>query len=89
MSMQALIAKVSERNVKTEAYLLMSVSIKNKEHDDDDFVDELLYSERYSIERTNAWLDSFRSILIRHDTTLTSWKAWNYIAFAILLLRKC
>ena len=62
---------------------------KNKEHDDDDFVDELLYSERYSIERTNAWLDSFRSILIRHDTTLTSWKAWNYIAFAILLLRKC
>lgn len=49
--MQALIAKVSERNVKTEAYFLMSVSIKkNKEHDDDDFVDELLYSEMYSIE---------------------------------------
>lgn len=62
---------------------------KNREHDDDDCVDELLYRERYSIERTNAWLDSFRSILIRHDTTLTSWSAWNYIAFAILLLRKC
>ena len=28
MPMQALIAKVSERNVKTEAYFLMSVSIK-------------------------------------------------------------
>jgi len=62
---------------------------KNKEHEDDDYVDELLYKERYSIERTNAWLDSFRSILIRHDTTSASWEAWNYIAFAILLLRKC
>ncbi len=50
---------------------------------------EILYSERYSIKRTNAWLDSLRSILIRHDTTLTSWEAWNYIAFAILLLQKC
>ena len=62
---------------------------KSKEHNEDDYVDELMYRERYSIERTNAWLDSFRSILIRHDTTLTSWKAWNYIAFIILLLRKC
>lgn len=62
---------------------------KNTEHEDDDYVDEILYRERYSIERTNAWLDSFRSILVRHDTTLMSWKAWNYIAFAILLLRKC
>ncbi len=62
---------------------------KNKDHEDDDYIDELLYRERYSIERTNAWLDSFRSILTRHDTTSTSWKAWNYIAFAILLLRKC
>lgn len=62
---------------------------KNKEHDDNDYVDEILYKERYSIERTNAWMDSFRSILNRFDTTLASWKAWNYIAFAILLLRKC
>lgn len=27
---------------------------KNKEHDDDDYADELLLRERYSIERTNA-----------------------------------
>ena len=62
---------------------------KNKEHDGKDYVNEELYKERYSIERTNAWMDSFRSILNRFDTTLASWKAWNYIAFAILLLRKC
>ena len=26
-------------------------------------VDELLYAERYSIERTNAWMDSYRTII--------------------------
>ena len=28
-------------------------------------------------------------VLVRHDTTLTSWEAWNYIVFVVLLLRKC
>ena len=27
---------------------------------DDELLDELLYKERYSIERTNAWMDSYR-----------------------------
>jgi hypothetical protein len=33
------------------------------------WVDDILYKERYSIERTNAWLDSYRSILNRFDVT--------------------
>ncbi len=33
-------------------------------------VDELLYAERYSIERTNAWMDSYRTILNRFETTV-------------------
>ena len=28
-------------------------------------LDELLYKERFTIERTNAWMDSFRTILNR------------------------
>jgi len=36
-------------------------------------IDEQLYKERYAIERTNAWLDSFRSLLHRFDTILYSW----------------
>ena len=52
-------------------------------------LDELLYRERYSIERTNAWMDSFRTILNRFDTTLRNWESWNYIAFSVMLLRKC
>ncbi len=61
---------------------------KRRTETDRIFVDEELYSERYSVERTNAWMDSFRTILNRFDTTVTSWESWNYIAFAILLLKK-
>lgn len=57
-------------------------------NDDDDYFDPELYEERYSIERTNARLDSFRSLLNRHDTTVTSWKALNYIAFIVIGLKK-
>ena len=50
--------------------------------------DDILYKERYSIERINAWLDSYRSLLNRFDVTLTSWQAWNYIAFIVILIKK-
>ena len=55
---------------------------------DDELLDELLYKERYSIERTNVWMDSYRSVLNRFDTTQTSWEGWNYIAFILIFLKK-
>lgn len=61
---------------------------KRRENADDIFVDDELYAERYSIERTNAWMDSFRTLLNRYDTTVSSWMSWNYLAFAVLLLKK-
>jgi len=51
-------------------------------------LDGLLYEERYSIERTNAWMDSYRSVLNRFDTTTTSWESFNYVAFIVILLKK-
>lgn len=51
-------------------------------------LDELLYKERYAIERTNAWMDSYRTILNRFDTTASSWKSFNYITFIVILLKK-
>lgn len=59
---------------------------KRIENADDIFVNDELYAE--SIERTNAWLDSFRTLLNRFDTTLSNWTSWNYLAFAVLLLKK-
>ena len=63
-------------------------NIRNGEINDDKLLDELLYKERYSIERTNAWLDSFRTLLNRFDTSVSSWKSFNYIAFMVILLKK-
>ena len=56
--------------------------------DRDLLLDDKLYKERYSIERTNAWMDSFRSLLNRFDVTITSWKGFNFLAFIVLELRK-
>jgi len=46
--------------------LLLILAMGNKY-----LLDEELYKERYSIERTNAWMDSFRSILNRFDITVS------------------
>jgi transposase len=54
----------------------------------DYYFDEKLYKERYSVERTNAWMDSFRSLLNRFDTTITSWKGFNFLAFIVIGLKK-
>lgn len=76
---------------KCEGKGIMANFAKNKRNgnkDGDDYFDEKLYGERYSIERTNAWIDSFRSLLNRFDTTITSWVGFNYIAFMVIGIRK-
>jgi transposase len=47
------------------------------------YFDELMYQERFVIERTNAWADSYRTLLVRDDTSNASWTAWHYL-FAII-----
>ena len=50
--------------------------------------DELLYKCRFVIERTNAWMDAFKAILIRFETNKIHWKALNLLAFCVILLRQ-
>ncbi len=61
---------------------------RNGDTDDDCYFDEKLYQERYAIERTNAWMDGFRSILNRFDVTVSSWKGFNFLAFIVIGLKK-
>lgn len=61
---------------------------RNGNGDREEYFDKELYDERYAIERTNAWMDGFRSLLNRFDTTIASWKAFNYLTFIVLALRK-
>ena len=51
------------------------------------FYDEDIYKTRFINERTFAWMDSYRTILIRFDTTVESWINWHYIV-AFLILAK-
>ena len=60
---------------------------RNGEPAENYLFDEELYKERFVIERTDAWMDEFRSILNRFDTTVSSWKGWNYLAFAVVFLK--
>lgn len=50
--------------------------------------DEEMYQERWVVERTNAWMDGFKAVFIRFDTTVSSWKGWNYLAFLVIFLKK-
>ena len=52
------------------------------------FFDEEMYKERWIVERTNAWMDGFKAVLTRFDTTISSWKGWNYLAFIVIFLKK-
>lgn len=48
------------------------------------FFDETLYKTRYVNERSFAWMDSFRTLLVRFDTTTESWLNWHYLAGFLL-----
>ncbi|GHU62438.1 hypothetical protein FACS1894123_03380 [Bacteroidia bacterium] len=61
---------------------------RNGDGEDEYLLDEMLYKEKYSIERSNAWMDSFRSILNRFDVTGKRWESFNYVAFMVILLKK-
>ena len=77
------------RGILREKEVIANICInKRRENADDIFVDDELYAERYSVERTNAWMDCFRTLLNRFDTTVSSWMSWNYLVFAVLLLKK-
>tara|TARA_R110002049_G_scaffold57902_1_gene158247 strand:+ start:522 stop:827 length:306 start_codon:yes stop_codon:yes gene_type:complete len=61
---------------------------RNGGKDRNEYFDKELYDERYAVERTNAWMDSFRSLLNRFDTTTASWIGFNLLAFIVIAPRK-
>jgi hypothetical protein len=47
----------------------------------DTYFDEQLYKKRVVIEQANAWLDSFKTLLIRFEVLPKTWIAFHLIAF--------
>lgn len=50
--------------------------------------DKKLYDRRFVIERTNAWVDTFKALLVRFETNQNHWKSLNILAFIVILLRQ-
>jgi Transposase DDE domain len=52
------------------------------------YFDEELYKRWMIIEQENAWLSSFKSLLIRFETSARNWMLLHWMAFSIGFLRK-
>lgn len=65
---------INERNQKQPGYFR--------------YFDEVLYKRRFVMERMNAWMDSFKALLIRFETKVAHWMHLHFLAFAVLLIRK-
>jgi len=39
------------------------------------------------VEHANAWLDSFKTLLVRYETSIGNWLAWHWLAFRPILAK--
>ncbi len=53
-----------------------------------EIADNMFYKGRYVIERTNAWIDSFKDLLIRFEFLVQNWISLHLMAFSVILLRR-
>ena len=51
------------------------------------FFNEQIYKRRFVNERAFAWIDSFKTLLVRFDKLDENWMNWHYFACAIILLK--
>jgi len=61
---------------------------KQDPKDDNSYFDEHLYKRRYVIERANAWIDNYKALLVRFETSTKTWVALHLIAFTVIFLKK-
>lgn len=74
---------------KNEIIANIKVNTRNSSSVDNDYYfDPKLYKRRFKIEKANAWIDSFKSLLIRFETSAINWINLHYIAFTLLLIKK-
>ncbi len=59
----------------------------SKNTDNQPLKDDELYKERFSVERTNAWIDAFKALLVRFETKANTWMGLHYLAFSLILIR--
>lgn len=69
--------------------IIGNIAINPRNGGNEDYLlDDLLYKCRFVIERTNAWLDAFKALMVRFETNKIHWKALHLLAFTLILLRQ-
>ena len=61
---------------------------KNNKHKTQDGRKLRRYKRRWKIERTNAWLQNYRRIVVRYDRFLSIYKAFVTLAFIMIVLKR-
>ena len=75
-------------DVGIEANIYENVRNKKEGSDEYRYFDEQLYKRRYVIERMNAWLDTFKALLVRFEVRVKNWMALHFLAFTVWMCRK-
>ncbi len=52
------------------------------------YFDDELYKRRVVVEHVNAWIDSFKGLIVRFETTISSWIAMHYMGFYNLIYQQ-
>jgi transposase len=61
----------------------------SKQTKDESYVfDDELYKNRFTVEQCNAWVDGFRSMLVRQETSAQNWLQAHYLVFTMIFLKK-
>lgn len=59
---------------KEEIISNIKTNPRNSQTEDNDcFLDDELYKRRFKIEKANAWLDGFKALLVRFETSVKNW----------------
>ncbi|WP_317127496.1 transposase, partial [Chryseobacterium piscium] len=53
---------------------------RNRDTKNEKYFDNELYKRRFKIEKANAWLDSFKALLVRFETLNITWTNLHYLA---------
>lgn len=76
--------------VKKEIMANIPKNPRNGENSDDDsfIFDKKLYKNRFKIERSFAWLDGFKGLIMRYETLNTTWVAMLYLGLINKFMKK-
>lgn len=51
------------------------------------YFDEELYKQSFVVERTNAWLDGFKALLVRYEVKINTGMALHFMAFTTIFIK--